>query len=298
MYELTNFASTRHGVVSREEALACGMSASQLTRSVGKGVLLRLEPSVYGIAGAPDTWHRRARVATLSTGGLLSHDAAAANHRLDGFPQATVEVVIPKSRRVNRQDISVHRTTQFALAAPIQVNGIPTTGLERTVLDLAGTISYRRLEHVVDEVLRERLTSWPDLLDTWVCHSIQGRNGSGPLRRLLEERYGETAIPDSKWNRMVGRLLESAGIGTPDYEFTVRSHDDRFLGRVDLAYPKKQVAIELDSVRWHLNRESFEQDPRRKNTLVTSGWTVLTFTWSDYVDRPWQLIRIVRAAMQ
>lgn len=249
------------------------------------------------MSGAPDSWRRCARASVLSTGGLLSHQAAAANHGLDGFPEGAIEVVIPKDRRIKSNNATVHRSTQLGKADPTEVNGIPTTGLERTVLDVAGVVSYRRLEWLIDAVLRDGQTDWPSLFDVWLRHSIQGRNGCGPVRRLLDERYGDTAIPDSKWNRMVGRLLADAGVGTPAYEHTIRDSEGRFLARVDLAYARQRVAIELDSVKWHLNRESFESDPRRKNKLALAGWIVLTFTWADYADRPGDLLRVVRSAL-
>ena len=89
-------------------------------------------------------------------------------------------------------------------------------------------------------------------------------------------------------------LLLDAGLPEPRYEYQVLDAAGAFIARVDLAYPERKVAIELDSVRWHLNRSSFEADPRRKNKLILAGWTVLTFTWSDYVDTPNALVRTVR----
>ena len=57
-----------------------------------------------------------------------------------------------------------------------------------------------------------------------------------------------------------------------------------------------RVAIELDSVRFHLNRESFVADPRRRNRLTLAGWTVLSFTWDDYINHPGALCDAVAAA--
>ena len=58
-----------------------------------------------------------------------------------------------------------------------------------------------------------------------------------------------------------------------------------------------RLAIELDSVRYHLNHQSFRDDPRRRNRLTVLGWTVLNFTWADYLDDPAGLCSTVRATL-
>jgi len=296
MDSLYSYVSTRHGVFSRAEALTLGLSSSQINRRVQVGQFRRLAPSGYGIAGSPSTWHQKARMAALTTGGLVSHRAAAAVHEIDGFTEPAIEVIVPKYRKPRTTGFTIHRTTQFGKADPREIDGVPVTGLPRTVLDVAAVVRPRRLNWMVDAVLRQGLCDWEDLFHVWVIHSIQGRNGSGVLRKLLEERFGDARIPDSKWNRLVADLLVDAGLPTPVFEYEIRSNG-RLLGRVDLAYPEQRLAIELDSARWHLNSESFIKDPRRKNQLTLAGWTVLTFTWSDYADSPAMLIDTVRRAL-
>ncbi len=290
-------AEAHHGVVSRREALALGLSNNQIDYRLRKGILRRAAPRVFILSGSPDSWHRRARIAALSLDGLVSHTAAAALHGIDGFGLRKIEISIGKDRRARGSRETVRRSTQLRFAEPVAIDALPVTGLTRTVLDLAGVLPYARFEWVVDAVLRQKLCEWHDLYEVLARHSIQGRNGCGPLRAILDARYGETNLPDSAFNRMVGKLLEDAGMPAV-YEHEVRDEFGRFVGRVDLAYPSRRIAIELDSVRWHLNRESFERDPRRKNKLTLQGWTVLTFTWADYIDRPSELVRSVRSALE
>ena len=97
---------------------------------------------------------------------------------------------------------------------------------------------------------------------------------------------------------MVEDLLVEAGLPRPRLEYRIRRSDGAFLAQVDLAYPVHRVAIELDSVRFHLNRESFVADPRRRNRLTLAGWTVLSFTWDDYIDHPGALCDAVGVALQ
>lgn len=297
MEALFAHASQHHGVISRPEALQLGLTKGQFDNMVRRRTLRRVAPQVFVAAGSPETWHQRARVAALTVGGLISHRAAAAVHGIDGFSHRWVEVTTGKDQRPTNGPWLLHRSTQMRFADGVEVAGLPVTSLTRTVLDLAAVTSYSKFEQGVDAVLRQGLCDWPDLYAALALHSIQGRNGCGPLRSLLDARYGDKVIPDSNFNRMVVQLLERMGAPSPKVEHEVRNERGRFVARVDLAYPRVRLAIELDSVRWHLNRESFEKDPRRKNALALLGWTVLTFTWADYIDHPAQLVRQVFSAL-
>jgi very-short-patch-repair endonuclease len=270
---------------------------SQLRRRTASGELTMVDRQVFAIAGAPSSWLQRARIATLTTHGVLSHHSALLLHQIDGFEEGPIHVTIPYARAVRRPDVTIHRSTQFDRIGAAERQGLPVTSIERSLLDYAGQVGRRRLEWAVDAALRQQHCDLASLFETWIAHSIQGRNGSGPMRLLLEQRHSNDPIPDSRWNRMVGRLLADSHLPSPRYEHEVRDRTGGFLARVDLAYPAHRVAIELDSARWHLNAASFRNDPRRKNRLTVAGWTVLTFTWDDYVERPSQLIRTVEAAL-
>ncbi len=62
---------------------------------------------------------------------------------------------------------------------------------------------------------------------------------------------------------------------------------------LDLAFPDRRLAIEIDGWAWHHNPERFQEDPRRQNALVAAGWTVLRFTWADLVERPEHVLATV-----
>ena len=75
------------------------------------------------------------------------------------------------------------------------------------------------------------------------------------------------------------------------------STEGALIAQVDLAYPDCRVAIELDSVRFHLNRDAFVRDARRRNRLMLAGWNVLSFTWADYRHEPTVLCAQVASAL-
>ena len=283
----------QHGLISRRQALAAGITDAQIGWRLRTGQWESVHRGVYRHAVSPETPQSRLLAMCLACDGVASHRSAAALHGIDGYELDRIEVLVPWKRRPMIKGVRLHRTTQMPLTRPVTRDGILCTWVGRTVLDVASVVSRERLEHTIDAVLRQGLLRLEDMYAVLVSHSRHGRTGCGPFRDALEERRGDDAVPLSAWSRMVSDLLTDFGLARPALEFQIRDPSGEFVAQVDLAYPDHRVAIELDSKRWHLNSVSFERDPRRRNALTVIGWTVLTFTWSDYVDRPNQLCNTV-----
>ncbi len=73
--------------------------------------------------------------------------------------------------------------------------------------------------------------------------------------------------------------------------------DGRVLARIDLAWAEVQVAIELDSFRWHGARRAHRDTARRRNRLEAQGWRVLVATSQDEDDRGVELAATVGAVL-
>jgi predicted transcriptional regulator of viral defense system len=297
---LAALAQRQHGVFTRDQALAVGLSRHQIDGGVRAGRFERVGDGVYLAVGTPASWHQRLAAAVLSAGpdALASHRSAAFLWDLDGSRSGIVEVTVPRHRRPRRRDgVRVHESTDLQLAAATVRQRIPVTGLVRTLIDLAGVVPRERLGQAVDDALRRRLTDWDEIAAVRARHARRGRNGTGKMRQLLEERYG-TAFPDSHFGRLVADLLVDYGLPAPEIEYDVRAVDGRWLARVDLAYPDDLLAVELDSKKHHLNERAFEADPARQNKLEIEGWRVLRYTWKAYSRQPQVICADVAAALR
>lgn len=290
--ELTKTIVRQHGVISRAQALEAGASRHQVDRRVATGEWTPVWRGVYRHHLAADRWESQLAAACLATGGVASHRSAIRNHSVRGHRSPVVEVSVEQGRWREAGDVRLHQTTQIDRIDRTEINGIPTTGLARSVLDFAAVSSSGRINALIDVLLVDRRLKLPDLTDVLVRHSRKGRDGCGRLRAALDERIGESGVPKSDFSRMVARLLEAHGLPKPEFEYEIRDSAG-LIGFVDLAYPCERIAIELDSVRWHLNRVSFERDPVRRNRLAALGWTPLTFTWTAYYERPFELVNTV-----
>ncbi len=274
------------------------MTSKQISGRVRTGLWIVQTRGVYLHSAVGTSWRASLLTACLGLDAVASHRSAAVLHSIDGFRVGRREVVVARGNERVVPGVHLHGSTQMDRADVVMRDEIPCTGLARTVLDLAAVVAPKRLEHTIDAVVRDRMLEWIDLYDVLVRHSRRGRDGCGRLRAILDVRYGDETIPLSSWSRMVSDLLVDAGRPRPELEHRVLTRDGSFVAQVDLAYPEHKLAIELDSIRWHLNHESFRRDPRRRNKLILAGWTVLNFTWADYVDEPAQLCATVSAALR
>ncbi|MEZ5407375.1 MAG: type IV toxin-antitoxin system AbiEi family antitoxin domain-containing protein [Acidimicrobiales bacterium] len=296
--EMAALAAAQHGVVQRHQLLELGMSEATVRRRRLAGELVDVQPGVVRHRAHPDTWRGRLLAACLSTGGIASHRSAAILWQLSSIAGGIVEITVAGPSGSRRRGVVVHHSAQMDRADVTTIDGIPSTGVARTLLDLAAVVPSRRLESAVDDALRLRRTSWTELFATVLHHSARGRNGCGPMRTLLAERYGDTDVPLSNWSRQVAHLLLDRCLPPPALEFRITDGSGQLVAQVDLAYPAHRVAIELQSKRWHLNARSFEADPLRWNRLTALGWQVYPFTWAFFVDEPDELCRIVRTALR
>jgi hypothetical protein len=86
MRELYKLAEQQYGVVSRAQALAAGLSESQVERRIRMGHLCRVFPAIYRVGGSPVTVRQRPFAACLWLGDNadVSHLTGAALLHLDG----------------------------------------------------------------------------------------------------------------------------------------------------------------------------------------------------------------------
>jgi Transcriptional regulator, AbiEi antitoxin len=84
---VNRLARRQHGAFSVRQVLRAGVSRQQTRTRLAKGDWERAAVGVLVLSGTPDTWIRRAMVATLVREGRLwvSHSAAAFLHGFDGF---------------------------------------------------------------------------------------------------------------------------------------------------------------------------------------------------------------------
>jgi len=275
-----------------------GVSESGVGRRLAAEHWDPVEPCVYRIVGAPVTWRGDLLAAVWSAGAeaLASHRSAAALWRLDGFEDGPLELSVPN--RLVRRTVRarVHRVQELVSCDRSTIDAIPVTTIDRTLVDLAGVLRIGGLAHALDSAFVQGLTRPDRVLARLLGLGRRGRKGAGVLARLLDERLGGAAPPESRFERRLERMLLAAGLPAPTRQHEVYD-DEGFIGRLDLAYPRARFAIEADSYRWHAGHEPWRRDLRRRTRLAAAGWRVAHCTWRELVHEPANVARRVRTAL-
>jgi hypothetical protein len=288
-------AATQHSVISSDQMNACGASGTWISRTEGKGVIVRDGPAVYRMGGVPRTFENRAMAAVLSARGpaLVSHVSAAYLHGFERVLEPiTLEITVPRHRRPRRRaGVRVHESLAFDQAHPTVCNGIPVTGVARTILDCVPM--FDSPIRLLDDALRRRIVTWDELWGCYLSHNVVGRNVK-PFRRILLERDGNTP-PGGEFARRMADMLTGAGLPMPVFEHPVEVNGHKYY--LDLAWPHRMVAVECNDAGSHDTPKAFRRDPMKRNRCERAGWLYLEFTWWDMVHESPEVLAQVVAAL-
>ena len=288
--ELDAILRTQYGIITRAQAIECGLSHQQIDRRIRSGLFEVEHRGVFRLNAVAATWHSKLLAAVLATGGIASHRSATALWGLERFRNPPAEVTIPVSRSSSVRGVRLHQTTQWDRRAPTTRAGIVVTGVNRTILDAGAVASMRTVELLAESAIRQRMTTWPQLLECLRRHSRKGRDGCLDLRRVLEVRLRNRTIPLSQFSRLVSNLLVDGGLPEPVLECKIWDGEGNFIMQADLAWPDRKKAWELDGLEFHFGREDVERDRRKRNAAKAQGWNIQEILWSMYIEDPQGLV--------
>jgi hypothetical protein len=290
-------AGRQHGVIARVQALEAGVTPGQITWRLRSGRWKEVQPGVYLIGGAPSTSRGQLMAACLWGGptAVASHRAAGDLWSLAGVESGFIEIAVDRCLRSG--SVIVHR-----LPAPPQwvlhLDSIPVSDPTTTIFDLAAVLPPYKLEVALDCAVRLRLTHVGLLNDHLDQVARSGRNGISVIRRLLAERDPDEAPTASTLEDLLGRLIKRCGLPRPVPQFSVFDEDGRFVARPDFAYPWAKVAVEAQSYAFHHDRQQWEKDQRRLNSLVALGWRVIYVTARQMRQQPEVVAAQIHSTLQ
>jgi hypothetical protein len=265
----------QHGAFTLAQARGAGHSRDAVRRRVRNGTWQELAPRVYTVAnGTVASFTLRLMACVLATGGVACGASAAWLHGLVPEPDEPEVVVARGRRRVLGGQAS---TDTLPPCDCTEVDGIPCTTPARTVVDLAGTLTRREAEALVDRAIARGIVRAGRLEQRARALAAPSRRGGGVVLRALECSTPSTAKARSELELVAVRACRRAGGPQPLVNHPVRCGGRRRV--LDLAWPDVMVAVELDGRGPHSSRAAFEDDRSRQNDLVAAGWTVFRLTW-------------------
>jgi hypothetical protein len=246
-------AARQWSAITRFQLRGVGFSDDEIDGMVRRGLLIRMHRGVYVLGALSPAPEQRWAAALLAggKGAALSHSASAGNF---GWiqPREIIEISAPRKRRGDERLI-IHKRSSIEVT---RRNGLPTTTVAQTLLDLAAT------GWSVDRFTQEAAATGQISLDALRAFAAQKRGERGAKR--LAEAAGQPLIR----SRMEARALRE--LGPPRVNESVNGEE------VDLSWDG--LAIELDHDQTHGTKWARERDARKDQRLKERGVEVRRFT--------------------
>jgi predicted transcriptional regulator of viral defense system len=261
-------ATPQHGVVTREQLLALGLTDGAILYRTRIGRLHRLYRGVYAVGHYPVSplAHAMAAVLACGAGAALSHGSAATLWGVTAHWRSPLEVTAGSARR--RPQLHLHRSSTLT-SRDITVHfGITVTSPARTLLDIAERLGDVALARAVNDLRHARFLWLADLAELLARHP-QTRT-TNRLRKFLA--HPERAPTRSELEDAFLRFLERYGLPEPIINTRVAGHE------VDVLFPAHRLVVELDGYDFHDGREQFEIDRDRDADLLTAGIATVRVT--------------------
>jgi hypothetical protein len=170
--------------------------------------------------------------------------------------------VTTQAWRKPRSSLRLHQARGIADEDRALREGIPVTAVPRTLLDLAATVRFDWLERMVERA--EEL----ELFDLGPVESLLertwGHHGWGRLRRAIAQCQPVPFTRSGFERRFFEAVLE-AGLPRPVMNYVEAGFE------LDVYWPEKRFAVELDVYATHGTHAAFERDRLRQEDLKLAG---------------------------
>ncbi len=289
-------ARTQHGLITTAQAVKA-LGPSRKARWVSEHRLVSVQPGVFRLAGAPETWHQAVHAASLAAEAIVSHRSAA---ELWGLiqPAGYVDVSVrPPRKPVLRPPAILHRVGDLHPRLAVEREGMLVTDAMRTVVDLGLVMPKWAVRTALGRGLTTHLFSIREVKELRDALGRPGRNGTGVVKDLIERRLLTAEVEESELEARFVELARRHRLPELSFQHEVWNAG-RFVAKIDAALPELKLAIEVDGFEAHGTPEAFQHDRTRQNRLVALGWTVLRFTWADVVRDPATVARTIRATIE
>ncbi|WP_164234766.1 endonuclease domain-containing protein [Microbacterium hydrocarbonoxydans] len=216
-------------------------------------------------------------------------------------PEEALEIAAPQEQSPPRAAGVKGRHLGRSRAQTWFLRQAPVVDPVAAVLSSAGELTVPHLVILLDAILTD-CTNYPGMeeagrprctLDELEMRvAAWGRfPGSGRVRIALRMTRERVESPKETETRLA---ILDAGLPEPTVQFDVRA-GERFIARVDLAYPQWRIAVEYEGDGHRRSKEQWRRDVARQRDLEDRGWIVIRLTQHDLEDPAEFLARLRRA---
>ena len=213
-----------------QDAYSRGVTHAALKHGLSQGRIQRVLRGIYIEGADPVTPVETALAALVATSGVASGALAGVLHGLDSVRLQGKLVTIPTERdsrlaAVQRADLEPQQT--------VTIDGYRCTNGAQTMIGLAVILNDLQWEQALESALHKRLLRVEDL------GAVSDFRGSKRIRRVLALRPPGVPPTESLLETLMVQLIRTESLlPTPQRQVVVLNKWDRFVARVDLAWPE------------------------------------------------------------
>lgn len=176
-----------------------------------------------------------------------------------------------------RTGVVGHRITADR-AAVAERWGVPVSTPAGLWVECGALLSVDQLVALGDAIvtIRRCATTIDDLRGA--LDRAGARAGVRKLRAVLELIRVGAGSPQETRSRLT---IVRAGLPEPELQVDVLDLAGRFVGRVDMAYPRQRIVIEYEGDQHRTDADQWGRDLRRYREMERLGWVVVRWTKSD-----------------
>ncbi|WP_297784863.1 DUF559 domain-containing protein [Aeromicrobium sp.] len=271
---------------TRDQALAAGFSDTVLR---GKR-FRRLFRGIY-ISAAVGLQHRHwmlAAVLAMPAGSVVSHVTAM---RLYGFDIGAVtpfHVSTSSSTHTRHPGIRPHQRKH--VITPYVMQGVPVTGPDRTLIDIATKVTLVELVQATEVMLHRRHTTMDALTTFALTRHLDGVRRVRRVLGLVRENV------ESPMETLVRLMIVFARLPEPRPNPFILDEHDNILAKGDLVYAQWKILVEYDGWQHERDADQRQSDVGRRERLERNGWLVIVITVAD-LKHPRTIVRRVHTAL-
>jgi hypothetical protein len=284
--QLRKILRAQHEVITRTQALACGMPHATVDRRVAPGgPWQKMLPGTYlAVTGKP-TIEQRHAAALLYSGphSVITGPAAIRLHRLRSPGPDAIDILVPWTvKRQSTGFVRIHRTRRmpaFYTTGPIRFARVG-----RAVADAAhGFTTLDDVRTVVAEAVQRRACTIAEIGLELEGGSI--RDSIHLRTALAEVRAGARSVAEARFlNR-----IEHSGLPKPELNMLLVAADGTLIGEADAWWDEAGVAAEIDSQEYHFYRAGWLKTNAKHSRMLKYGIFPHHFAPSR-IDSDWDTI--------
>lgn len=270
--EVARILDDQDGLITRQQALAEGLSKAAIRHALGPGGRWQLlVPGVYSTFSGPLQERHLLRGALLYAGAeaIVTGARACRAFGMTYVPQSTgVVLLVPAHvRRAPMPIATIHRVR--AMPTSRTLRGIPCAPPERAAIDaIRGDVSLGDTRATLCEVVQRGLCTTDMLLAEF---EVVDRRGLGLARQVMDDvRAGCRSAPECELRDAIAR---HATLPEPLWNTALAEAPDLI---PDGQYPEARLALEMDSMEWHQIGDTPERTERKRARYASIGWGVLS----------------------